>query len=93
MEFWEVQLDLARRRIGEIEDKISLQQERAQQLDAQGGDTGLHMRLIAVMDESLARAKFHARYIEERIAVLKSDPGRGRLAGNRSPAGGQTRRG
>jgi hypothetical protein len=93
MEFWAEQLELAQRQISEIEDKISLRQQKARALHAEGADTSLHMRLIAVMEESLARAKVHAQYIEQRIAAHKSEPDRRRrlAAARNSPIQGQTR--
>jgi hypothetical protein len=78
MDFWIGQLELAQAQIAEIEHKISLRQQKVQELQAQGADPGLHLRLIAVMEDSLARAKIHARYIEDRIAALISEPDRRR---------------
>jgi predicted phage-related endonuclease len=70
MDSWNTQLELAKSRIAEIEDKIALQRQRAEQND----DTAI--RLISVMQESLARAKAHAQYIEQRIAADEADSGR-----------------
>jgi uncharacterized protein YigA (DUF484 family) len=67
---WKAQLELAKSRIAEIEDKIALQRQRAEQND----DTAV--RLISVMQESLARAKAHVQYIEQRIAEHAADSGR-----------------
>ena len=67
---WKAQLELAKSRIAEIEDKIALQRQRAEQND----DTAV--RLISVMQESLARAKAHAQYIEQRIAKHEAHSGR-----------------
>lgn len=65
---WTSQLELAQRRIEEIEERMALRQQTAQQLQTQGVDANLHKNLIAVTEESLARAKAHAQYIENRIA-------------------------
>jgi uncharacterized protein YigA (DUF484 family) len=67
---WKAQLELAKSRIAEIEDKIALQRQRAEQND----DTAV--RLMSVLQESLARAKAHAQYIEQRIAAHEADSGR-----------------
>jgi hypothetical protein len=69
---WKAQLELAKSRIAGIEDKIALQRQRAEQND----DTAI--RLISVMQESLARAKAHAQYIEQRIAAHEADYDRGK---------------
>jgi hypothetical protein len=61
---------LAKSRIAEIEDKIALQRQRVEQ-----NDDGA-VRLISVMQESLARAKAHAQYIEQRIAAHAADSDR-----------------
>jgi septal ring factor EnvC (AmiA/AmiB activator) len=95
MEFWTEQLELAQRQIAEIENKIALQQQKVRELHTEGADTDLHVRLIAVMEESLARAKTHAQYIEQRIATHKSEPERrrrlaaARAAARNSPIGGK----
>jgi hypothetical protein len=93
MDFWTDQFALAQQQIGEIEDKIAAQQHKASEFHAQGGDIGLPTRLIAVMEESLARAKAHATYIDERIAAHKSEPDRRRrlAAARRSPVRPQAR--
>jgi septal ring factor EnvC (AmiA/AmiB activator) len=96
MEFWTEQLEWAQGQIAEIENKIALQQQKAQELHAKGGDAALHERLIAVMKESLTRARTHAQYIEQRIAAHKSEPERrrrlaaARAAARDSPVRGQT---
>jgi hypothetical protein len=95
MEFWTEQLELAQRQIAEIESKIARQQLNAGELRAQGIDTGAQMRLIGVMEDSLARAKAHVQYIEQRIATHKSEPERrrrleaARAAARNSPVGGK----
>jgi hypothetical protein len=67
---WKAQLELAKGRIAGIEDKIVLQRQRAEQNDDGAA------RLISVMQASLARAKAHAEYIEQRIAAHEADSGR-----------------
>ena len=74
MDFWTGQLELAQRRVTEIENKISLQRQKAQQHHVLGLDTSLHMRLIAVMQESLTRAKIHVQHIEQRITEHQDQP-------------------
>jgi hypothetical protein len=70
MDSWNVQREKAKSRIAEIEDKIAQQRQRAEPND----DTAV--RLISVMQESLARAKAHAQFIEQRIAADAADTGR-----------------
>jgi uncharacterized protein YigA (DUF484 family) len=70
MDSWNAQLELARNRIAEIEDKIAQQRQRAEPND------NTVVRLISVMQESLARAKTHALYIEQRIAANEADSGK-----------------
>ena len=67
---WKAQLELAKSRIAGIEDKIALQRQRAEEKDDGAA------RLISVMQASLARAKAHAEYIEQRIAAHEADSGR-----------------
>jgi hypothetical protein len=76
MDFWNGELEVARRQIAEIEDKIALRWQEAEQLHARGDNATLHMRLIAIMEESLARAKTYARQIEKRIAAQRGITGR-----------------
>jgi hypothetical protein len=93
MEFWTGQLEAAQQQIAEIESKISLQREKAEQLRTEGRDASLAVRTLAVMEASLARAQIHALYIEERIAAIKREPDRRRrlAAARRSLASGQIR--
>ena len=74
MDSWNAQVELTKARIAEIEDKIARQRQMAERL--QNDDTSLPVRLISVMQESLARAKAHAQYIEQRIAAHEADSGR-----------------
>ena len=74
MDSWNAQWELAKSRIAEIEDKIARQRQMAERL--QNDDTSLPIPLISVMQESLARAKAHAQYIEQRIAGHVADSGR-----------------
>jgi hypothetical protein len=71
---WNAQRDLTKSRIAEIEDKIALQQQLAERLQLQNDDTTV--RMISVLQGSLARAKAHAQYIEQRIAANEADSGR-----------------
>jgi hypothetical protein len=76
MEFWNGQLELAQRRVAELQERLWLQQQEVQHFHAQGGDPGLHLRLhlrLVVMEQSLARAKAHALYVERRIWVRKRE--------------------
>jgi 3,4-dihydroxy-2-butanone 4-phosphate synthase len=68
MDIWETQRESAKATIAEIENKIALQTQKAEQLRSQNKDASVPVRLIAVLQESLARAKTHAEYIEQRIA-------------------------
>ena len=74
MDSWNAQLELAKSRIAEIEDKIARQRQMAERL--QNDDTSLPIPLISVMRESLARAKAHAQCIERMIAAHQADSGR-----------------
>jgi hypothetical protein len=74
MDSWNAQRELARSRIAGIEDKIALQRQRAERIHLQNDDTAV--RLISVLQESLARAKAHAQYIEQRIAKREADSSR-----------------
>ena len=57
----------------------------------EGRDETVHLRLVIVMEASLARAKLHAEHIEGRIADAKREPERQRrrAAARRSPLPGQ----
>jgi hypothetical protein len=63
MDSWEVQRESAKAVIAEIESKIALQTQRAEQLRSQNKDASLPDRLISVLRESLARTKTYAEYI------------------------------
>ena len=82
MDSWEVQRKSAKAVIAEIEGKIALQTQRAEQLRSQNKDAGVPDRLISVLQESLARTKTYAEYIERRIAAhdAASDKGTVRRA-------------
>jgi hypothetical protein len=69
MDSWDEQRESAKAAIAEIEGKIALQTQRAEQLRSQNKDASVPVRLIAVLQESLARAKTYADYIEQRIAA------------------------
>jgi len=70
MDSWDAQRELAQRQIAEIEDKLALQRQRAE-LHLQNDDTSVPIRLISVMQESLARAKAHAQYIEQGLGRMR----------------------
>src|SRR6202521_2273171 len=74
MASWNAQLELTKARIAEIEDKTARPRQMAER--AQNHDPSLPIPLISVMQESLARAKAHAQYIEQRIAAHEADTGR-----------------
>jgi 3,4-dihydroxy-2-butanone 4-phosphate synthase len=76
MDSWETQRESAKATIAEIEGKIALQTQRAGQLRSQNKDASVPLRLIAVLQESLARAKTHAEYVEQRIADYHADSDR-----------------
>jgi hypothetical protein len=78
MDSWNAQLELAKSRIAEIEDKIALQRQRAEQPLLQNDSASLPIQLMSVLQESLARAKEYAQYIEQRIALHEADSGRRR---------------
>jgi hypothetical protein len=76
MDSWDTQRESVKATVAEIEDKIALQTQRAEQLRSQNKDASVPVRLIAVLHESLARAKTHAEYIEQRIADYHADTNR-----------------
>ena len=97
MEFWNGQLELAQRRVAEIEERLWLQQQEVQHLHARGDDPGLHLRLhlrLVVMEQSLARAKAHALYVERRTWVRKGEADwcRRQSAAQQPPIGGPSAR-
>jgi hypothetical protein len=69
MDSWDEQRESAKAAIAEIEGKIALQTQRAEQLRSENKDASVSGRLISVLQESLARAKTYADYIEQRIAA------------------------
>jgi hypothetical protein len=66
MDFWVTERALVQDRISEIENKIAL-------LHTPNSSGVARPQRIAVMRESLARAKLHADYIERRIAIHQVD--------------------
>jgi hypothetical protein len=72
MDSWDEQRESAKAAIAEIGGKIALQTQRAEQLREQNKDASVPVRLIAVLQESLARAKTYADYIEQRIAAYNA---------------------
>jgi septal ring factor EnvC (AmiA/AmiB activator) len=95
MEFWAGQLEQAQQQIAELENKITAQRQKLEQLRAQGLDIDLASRTLAVMEDSLARARLHVQHIENRIAAIAHEPTRQRrlAAARKSLASGQTRLG
>jgi hypothetical protein len=73
MESWNAQRELAKGRIAEIEAKIAQQRERMERLLSQNDHASIPIRLISVLQQSLARAQVHLEYIEQRIAVQEAD--------------------
>jgi uncharacterized coiled-coil protein SlyX len=64
---WNEHLETANRRIAEIEDKISTQNDALQRLSGEGADTHIVTRMLDVLKQSLERANIHKRFIESRI--------------------------
>jgi hypothetical protein len=78
MTSWTDQLQSAQHQVAEIKGKISLQQQAVERLNTQGSDTGLQLRLIAIMEQSLARTTTYVQFIEQRILVHQDDTQRRR---------------
>jgi hypothetical protein len=76
MDSWETQRESAKAAIAEIEGKIALQTQNVEQLRSQNKDASVPVRLISVLQESLARARTYAEYIEQRIAAYHADSDR-----------------
>jgi hypothetical protein len=76
MDSWDEQRESAKAAIAEIEGKIALQTQRAEQLRSENKDPSLPVRLISVLQQSLARAKTYADYIEQRIAAYDAASGK-----------------
>jgi uncharacterized coiled-coil protein SlyX len=64
---WNAQLETANRRIAEIEDKISAQNDALQRLSGEGADTQIVTRMLDVLKQSLERANVYKHFIETRI--------------------------
>ena len=75
---WSGQLILAQRQVAEIEKNISRQQQAVERLRLEGTDASQSARLIAIMQQSLARAHVHAAFIERKIAAQAGDADRRR---------------
>jgi hypothetical protein len=73
---WTGQLIMARRQVTEIEKKIARQQQAVEQLRLEGGSTSQPARLLAVLQQSLARAKIHIEFIEHKITAEAGDADR-----------------
>jgi ATP/maltotriose-dependent transcriptional regulator MalT len=65
---WRAQLDEAKKEIGELEDRISVLKA---ELDVTrwAADAARLQGIVAVREQHLERAKFHAQFIESRIAT------------------------
>jgi hypothetical protein len=73
---WAGQLIMAQRQVTEIEQKVARQQQAVEQLRLQGANTSQSARLLAVMQQSLARAKLHVAFIEHKVAAETGDADR-----------------
>jgi hypothetical protein len=78
---WDEQCEPAKATIAEIEGKIALQTQRAEQLRSENKDASVPVRLIFVLQESLARAKTYAEYIEQELQPIMRIPTGGRPEG------------
>jgi hypothetical protein len=74
---WNEHLETANRRIAEIEDKISAQNEALQRLSGEGADTHIVSRMLDVLKQSLERANIHKRFIESRIDRMPASADQG----------------
>ena len=64
---WDAQLEVAKKAIAELENRISVLSEELQA--AQGAtDSARVQRILAVREQHLERAKFHVRFLERKIA-------------------------
>jgi hypothetical protein len=66
MDFWIAERASVQHRIAQIENRIAL-------LHSQGAGSVARPQRIAIMRETLARAKIHAQYIEQRILAHEAD--------------------
>jgi uncharacterized coiled-coil protein SlyX len=64
---WNEHLETANRRIAEIENKITAQNDALQRLSGEGADIHIVTRMLDVLTQSLERANIHKRFIESRI--------------------------
>jgi DNA repair exonuclease SbcCD ATPase subunit len=78
MDSWNEQRELAKSRIAEIEDKIAQQKQKMERLLSQNDDASIPIRMTSVLQDSLARAKVHMEYVDQRIAAHKADSPRRR---------------
>jgi uncharacterized coiled-coil protein SlyX len=64
---WKAQLQAANRRIAELEGKISVQNERLQQLSGVGAGTQAVTRMLDVLKQNLERTTIYKQFIETRL--------------------------
>ena len=70
---WDAQLEVVKKEIAELENRISVLSEELQA--AQGTtDSARVQRILAVREQHLKRAKIHARFIEHKIAQGCREP-------------------
>ena len=73
IDYWIGELQAVRLRIAEIEGKIAVLRQVAQDLHAQGRNYTLQTALINVSEETLARTRTHQEFIEQQIQALLAD--------------------
>ncbi len=69
MDYWKTEFEAVQQRIAEIEMKIGIAREIAQELQQKGADARLQHELISIHERSLARAMVQLQFIEKQIEV------------------------
>jgi cell division septum initiation protein DivIVA len=70
---WDAELEVAKKEIAELEERISILREELQA--AQEATTSARVqRILAVREQHLQRAKVHARFLEHKIAQGCREP-------------------
>jgi hypothetical protein len=70
---WDAELEVAKKEIAELEERISILSEELQ--SAQGAtDSARVRRILTVREQHLKRARIHARFIEYKIAQGCREP-------------------
>src|SRR5258708_6412057 len=64
---WDAQLEAAKKEIAELENRIAALREELQAAQW-AADAARAQRMLTVREEHLERAKFHAQFIEHKIA-------------------------